>query len=166
MADTAVRARPPAQVDEHHPAPAEPVGQAGEGQAAEGGEAQNGEADAETGPGQAGLLGDRGATVGDVAEVLRDVAKRRHGTELSETRRRGQQRRAHHRRLAPAVEVQRRTGAAWPRTSRGQPRWRRAEPEGQIECREQDERHAGGAGDVPGPRAEDARAGSSCRGEF
>jgi len=37
--------------------------------------------------------------------VLRDIAQRRDGSELPETSRRGQQRRTHHGRLAPAVKV-------------------------------------------------------------
>ena len=111
MADTAVSVSPIAHVVSKHPAAPEAVGQPREWQAAEGRKSDNSQADPELGSRQAGLLGDR-RTMGDVAEMLSDVAERRDRSELPETSRRGQQRRAHYGRLAPAVEMQPRTRAS------------------------------------------------------
>ena len=104
-ADTAVSVSPTAHVKSKHPTTPDTVGQPRERQAAQGREAENRQADPELGSRQAGLLGNR-RTMGDVAEMLRDIAERRDGPELSETSRHGQQRRAHYGRFAPTVEVE------------------------------------------------------------
>ncbi len=111
--------QPERRAAQHHPPPADPVGQGGQGQAAQGGQPDDPEPDAEDRERQPDLRGDRRAGRRRLPERPGHVGEGGGRAELGEAGGRGQRPGGEDRRVVPAVEPQPPVGARGPAAGRG-----------------------------------------------